>query len=136
MLITFRFVFVKHMTAYDMRISDWSSNVCSSDLRRERADAVGETVDLALDRGSHRNTQPFARAVEIDRLADGRAAPFGDAGAQHLGARQVLATILVIELVYIAGAPETALETSPPAQPLPGSLSIVRNSLVSGKALS
>src|SRR3546814_3846136 len=120
MLITFRFVFVKHMTAYDMRISDWSSNVCSSDLRRERADAVGEPVDLALDRGIHRNAQPFARAVAIDRLADGRAAPFGDAGAQHLGARQVLATILVIEFVDIAGAPEIALEPLRRAQPLAG----------------
>src|SRR3546814_10690029 len=30
----FRFVFVfKQKTAYEMRISDWSSDVCSSDLR-------------------------------------------------------------------------------------------------------
>src|SRR3546814_666460 len=27
-------VFVKQKTAYEMRISDWSSDVCSSDLRR------------------------------------------------------------------------------------------------------
>src|SRR3546814_4975730 len=27
------FYFVKHKTAYEMRISDWSSDVCSSDLR-------------------------------------------------------------------------------------------------------
>src|SRR3546814_7652613 len=27
------FFFFKHMTAYEMRISDWSSDVCSSDLR-------------------------------------------------------------------------------------------------------
>src|SRR3546814_7480440 len=26
----------KHKTAYEMRISDWSSDVCSSDLRRSR----------------------------------------------------------------------------------------------------
>src|SRR3546814_7090605 len=26
----------KHKTAYEMRISDWSSDVCSSDLRRHR----------------------------------------------------------------------------------------------------
>src|SRR3546814_3737827 len=26
--------FVKEKTAYDMRISDWSSDVCSSDLRK------------------------------------------------------------------------------------------------------
>src|SRR3546814_10085236 len=30
--IGFSFCFVKRKTAYDMRISDWSSDVCSSDL--------------------------------------------------------------------------------------------------------
>src|SRR3546814_4309681 len=30
------FFFFKQKTAYEMRISDWSSDVCSSDLRRER----------------------------------------------------------------------------------------------------
>src|SRR3546814_5426335 len=29
----YSFVFVKQKTAYEMRISDWSSDVCSSDLR-------------------------------------------------------------------------------------------------------
>src|SRR3546814_9338807 len=29
-------VFFKHKTAYEVRISDWSSDVCSSDLRRHR----------------------------------------------------------------------------------------------------
>src|SRR3546814_10473226 len=28
----YSFVFVKHKTAYDVRISDWSLDVCSSDL--------------------------------------------------------------------------------------------------------
>src|SRR3546814_9953775 len=28
----FHFFFFKHKTAYEMRISDWSSDVCSSDL--------------------------------------------------------------------------------------------------------
>src|SRR3546814_5478961 len=31
----FFFFFFKQKTAYEMRISDWSSDVCSSDLRRE-----------------------------------------------------------------------------------------------------
>src|SRR3546814_653433 len=31
----YRFVVFKQKTAYEMRISDWSSDVCSSDLRRE-----------------------------------------------------------------------------------------------------
>src|SRR3546814_7627821 len=32
------FFFFKQKTAYEMRISDWSSDVCSSDLRRRDAD--------------------------------------------------------------------------------------------------
>src|SRR3546814_5502562 len=32
------FFFVKQKTAYEMRISDWSSDVCSSDLRISTAD--------------------------------------------------------------------------------------------------
>src|SRR3546814_2362424 len=33
MCIVFVFFFFKQKTAYEMRISDWSSDVCSSDLR-------------------------------------------------------------------------------------------------------
>src|SRR3546814_1499676 len=32
MLVLFCFFFFKQKTAYEMRISDWSSDVCSSDL--------------------------------------------------------------------------------------------------------
>src|SRR3546814_7658382 len=32
MVLCFIFVFFKQKTAYEMRISDWSSDVCSSDL--------------------------------------------------------------------------------------------------------
>src|SRR3546814_17928025 len=48
-------VFFKQKTAYEMRISDWSSDVCSSDLgdRRARVSAGG----LLLDRD--RGRQPF-----------------------------------------------------------------------------
>src|SRR3546814_5316798 len=31
-IVVFSFFFFKQKTAYDMRISDWSSDVCSSDL--------------------------------------------------------------------------------------------------------
>src|SRR3546814_2356910 len=37
------FVFFKQKTAYEMRISDWSSDVCSSDLHRLRRGALTET---------------------------------------------------------------------------------------------
>src|SRR3546814_7512234 len=35
------FFFFKQMTAYEMRISDWSSDVCSSDLAAGRLAAAG-----------------------------------------------------------------------------------------------
>src|SRR3546814_8199392 len=37
-MFTFAFFFFKQKTAYEMRISDWSSDVCSSDLHRRFAD--------------------------------------------------------------------------------------------------
>src|SRR3546814_10298972 len=40
-LSVFVFFFFKQKTAYEMRISDWSSDVCSSDLRRYDAAARG-----------------------------------------------------------------------------------------------
>src|SRR3546814_5082822 len=33
-VFTYMFFFFKQKTAYEMRISDWSSDVCSSDLQR------------------------------------------------------------------------------------------------------
>src|SRR3546814_5561603 len=46
------FFFFKQKTAYEMRISDWSSDVCSSDLEAEpvviRIDDHDESVDGAM----------------------------------------------------------------------------------------
>src|SRR3546814_7082306 len=36
--------FFKQKTAYEMRISDWSSDVCSSDLRARIGEGRGEVV--------------------------------------------------------------------------------------------
>src|SRR3546814_6348823 len=49
--MVFNFFFFKQKTAYEMRISDWSSDVCSSDLRldapvRHQHQGVGEAHDL------------------------------------------------------------------------------------------
>src|SRR3546814_3177191 len=38
------FFFFKQKTAYEMRISDWSSDVCSSDLSREAGKYSAKTV--------------------------------------------------------------------------------------------
>src|SRR3546814_8430958 len=46
-VVVYLFLFCfKHKTAYEMRISDWSSDVCSSDLGR----LVGRDVDRARGR--------------------------------------------------------------------------------------
>src|SRR3546814_19541713 len=37
--------FFKQKTAYEMRISDWSSDVCSSDLRAARRIAISRSVE-------------------------------------------------------------------------------------------
>src|SRR3546814_15685958 len=37
---SFLFFFCKQKTAYEMRISDWSSDVCSSDLRHQAGDGL------------------------------------------------------------------------------------------------
>src|SRR3546814_1777199 len=41
------FFFFKQKTAYEMRISDWSSDVCSSDLQYDEENLVGQRM---LDR--------------------------------------------------------------------------------------
>src|SRR3546814_10599277 len=53
MTICFLFVFFKQKTAYEMRISDWSSDVCSSDLAPLNSD-VGlffQSLGLTLLQG-------------------------------------------------------------------------------------
>src|SRR3546814_2049942 len=61
----FFFFFFKQKTAYEMRISDWSSDVCSSDL---------DPHELGLpwlDRGCHRlDGVPDRRVVDAPQLLD------------------------------------------------------------------
>src|SRR3546814_2399730 len=63
------FFFFKQKTAYEMRISDWSSDVCSSDLAgASRAGACHSRGRLRPDR-SERHRQP------LDHLAGRRRSP-------------------------------------------------------------
>src|SRR3546814_4950380 len=72
------FCFFKQKTAYEMRISDWSSDVCSSDLCRRasrRASASMARRDRAL--------RPSAAGIQHGRrLANG-----GTRGATCVGTR-------------------------------------------------
>src|SRR3546814_6142620 len=46
------FFFFKQKTSYEMRISDWSSDVCSSDLRKRAYDfALWHAAETAKARG-------------------------------------------------------------------------------------
>src|SRR3546814_4141990 len=68
LLVVWCFFCFKQKTAYEMRISDWSSDVCSSDLLLEaRAVGVaGEDVGvIARQRGDGERLAATARA-EID----------------------------------------------------------------------
>src|SRR3546814_10885432 len=79
-VISFVIFFFKQKTAYEMRISDWSSDVCSSDLVRaaekHRADQaenffLAKCIVLA-GCGEHLRDRVLARAFPpvVDQLAD------------------------------------------------------------------
>src|SRR3546814_18105597 len=70
MMCLFLFFF-KQKTAYEMRISDWSSDVCSSDLalRTRKIDVLILPSELALDR-LHIVSHALGLLDQLLRLAD------------------------------------------------------------------
>src|SRR3546814_1330886 len=80
------FFFFKQKTAYEMRISDWSSDVCSSDLMFENAkkqapciifideiDAVGRQRGAGLGGGNDEREQTLNQLlVEMDGFETGQ----------------------------------------------------------------
>src|SRR3546814_5681046 len=117
MMLLFFFFFFKQKTAYEMRISDWSSDVCSSDLadlrpfgqlacdfeervRRHRRGA--RRFDLGRDRFDHlqvevgRHQFELARRVGFDqdvREDRDRVAPFDHRSEEHTSELQSLMRI-------------------------------------------
>src|SRR3546814_10120875 len=76
-MVFFFVFFFKQKTAYEMRISDWSSDVCSSDL------ALGDAV--GLDRGDRHHR------VDRGHVHDGAGAAVGARALLHHLARRRLA---------------------------------------------
>src|SRR3546814_3981939 len=80
------FFFFKQKTAYEMRISDWSSDVCSSDLARARAlewlALLSSTVHVAF--------RPIFRP---NRLAESAQAQQDVAATGLIALRNVLALL-------------------------------------------
>src|SRR3546814_21132252 len=60
----------KQKTAYEMRISDWSSDVCSSDLAVTTHLGLGGTIDTTINE-HYELARQFA---SLDHLSGGRAA--------------------------------------------------------------
>src|SRR3546814_17174027 len=86
------FFFFKQKTAYEMRISDWSSDVCSSDLH-EGADLgveprVVQVEVLADDAVEHAQEPDHQQRQRGDAVAAVDAAEFRQHGAVHAAAQQ------------------------------------------------
>src|SRR3546814_5675032 len=73
MFVFLRFLFFKQKTAYEMRISDWSSDVCSSDLEGPRivflVAGLGVAAADMLEGGGN---EGFGVRRRVDREAVGR----------------------------------------------------------------
>src|SRR3546814_152018 len=60
------FFFFKHKTAYEMRISDWSSDVCSSDLVLISAESVvGGQIDRVIETHVVMHERPVKQKVIV-----------------------------------------------------------------------
>src|SRR3546814_5533119 len=57
----FYFFFFKQKTAYEMRISDWSSDVCSSDLKLGR-------LDILVNNAGEQHPAADIRDIDEDQL--------------------------------------------------------------------
>src|SRR3546814_2110672 len=101
-LIYFMFFFCKQKTAYELRISDWSSDVCSSDLpvdiilpilpRRvqRHVDAHGSFDQTRPDRLHHAFILRLDQRAEFrdaPRIARGEIVAFGRVGGKVIEAR-------------------------------------------------
>src|SRR3546814_7699308 len=56
--------FFKHKTAYEMRISDWSSDVCSSDLMLAELMRLKSTIAIAGTHGKTTTTSMIAALLD------------------------------------------------------------------------
>src|SRR3546814_7734416 len=89
MLVCFMFFFCKQKTAYELRISDWSSDVCSSDLVAFDQGALDRAEKGAC--GGDRRAVGAARAVSDDARQSADVDAERDRAAQaRIGKQRVL----------------------------------------------
>src|SRR3546814_4046750 len=97
------FCFFKQKTAYEMRISDWSSDVCSSDL-----DMVIEVVfeDMALKRDIFTRLDAVMKpgavlatntsALDVDAIAAATARPEDEIGLHFFSTANIMRLLEVV----------------------------------------
>src|SRR3546814_4231287 len=87
----FVFFFFKQKTAYEMRISDWSSDVCSSDLKLNLTDQVsggkmkGQKIGYVRVSAFDQNVDRQLDGIALDRVFTDRASG-KDVGRPQLAA--------------------------------------------------
>src|SRR3546814_6703469 len=87
------FFFFKQKTAYEMRISDWSSDVCSSDLHRCLATLARDSVNhVVLEASSHGLHQYRLDGIRVS------AAAFTNLTRDHLDYHGTMAAYLDAKL--------------------------------------
>src|SRR3546814_20291741 len=104
--------FIKQKTAYEMRISDWSSDVCSSDLV-PGGEVQGEAARRGHAVGRVRRTHRQREAAEHRRAS----------GREHRRLRQRLAEAVAVEVpddadALFVGTAEAAVFAVVAFQPL------------------
>src|SRR3546814_13751327 len=103
------FFFFKQKTAYEMRISDWSSDVCSSDLGRRSASDRDVTVGLDrvgignravrhFDGRMHRRVREGSRGAVRYLSLEGESRPIGRASCRERVCPYVYISVVAVSL--------------------------------------
>src|SRR3546814_2561882 len=97
LLFSIYIFFFKQKTAYEMRISDWSSDVCSSDLKvLEEVRAVAFAQRLEAAQVADRRVQPDVQ--ELARVAGDLEAEVGRVARDVPGAQAAFAVQPLLQL--------------------------------------
>src|SRR3546814_15911313 len=108
------FFFCKQKTAYEMRISDWSSDVCSSDLPEKRNALSTELVEalIAGVEGAHAQDVPL---LVLCGAGTNLSAGFDFTGYQDQSDGDLVLRMVRIEhlLQLIAGSPALTVASGP-----------------------
>src|SRR3546814_12300499 len=99
------FFFFKQKTAYEMRISDWSSDVCSSDLRTGTAGRLGCHTVLAVKGGACVHARGLQPSATLDRCA----AACGAGAGQSRPVPEHAPVVFFLRFSAVCSRPESSL---------------------------